>query len=133
MGVAVQNNIIANLVGDVGRVLYGPAFYEPLARALGVEENTVRQWHRSHTRVPYSVLGDLMKAVIIASEAALAYPEADLRMLGERIFRGMKYEAFVDGFQRGELTVGRFMKALQAIGFTHGEAIREVEFYRSAM
>lgn len=133
MGDSIQHTIIANLVGDVGRVLYGPAFYRPLASALRVDENTVRQWHRGHSTVPFSVIGDLMKTVIIASESNHSYPEADLRVLGERIFRAMKYAAYVDGFYRGEMTVARFMKALQSISFTHAEAIREVEFYRSEM
>ncbi len=122
-------SITSDLIGEVGTTLYGPDFYEKLAAALNVDRQDISMWHDGMA-LPFPVLGDLMKVLIIASEARGAKNHADLNHLRDRIFRVMKYGAFIEGFRMGEISADRFVVALVTIGFSHGEAMRERDFYR---
>lgn len=66
---SAANNMTHKNLEQIGSALYGPRWQSELARALGVNDRTVRRWVSGETPLPDSVLVELRALVAARIEA----------------------------------------------------------------
>ena len=53
-----------NLLKQCGEALFGPRWQREMARALNVNDRTMRRWVAGDTQIPVSVLADLERLLV---------------------------------------------------------------------